>query len=244
MPGEMLRGCVLSAAPVGEYDKRIVLLTREKGKFSGFARGARRPRSQLITCQPFAFGSFEVFEGKHSNSIVSAKISHPFTEISANLSAVWYASYFAELAGYYAAEGMEEAERIDLLYVALRALLAGKMPYPLIKLVYEFKSFVISGEYPNLFGCLSCGNLDSLAYFSYEKGGVLCSSCGDVMERRISAAALYTLQFITVTPPEKLFSFTLKQEVQMEAEGIVAGWRKRFFPHRFKSEDYLDLAEE
>ena len=60
-------GMVLQAGNIGEYDKRIVLLTKERGRISAFARGAKKATSQYAAaCQPFTFGEFSLYEGKNS----------------------------------------------------------------------------------------------------------------------------------------------------------------------------------
>ena len=47
-------GIILKQTPIGEYDRRICLLTKEKGKISAFVRGSRKPGSRLSSAtNPF-----------------------------------------------------------------------------------------------------------------------------------------------------------------------------------------------
>ena len=152
-------GLVLQAAPVGEYDRRVVILTKERGKIAAFARGARRPNSALMgVTSPFSFGEFTVYEGRTSYTLVSASISNYFQELRMDVEGAYYGFYFMELANYYAREANDETQLLKLLYQTLRALVNPHIPNLLIRYIYELKTVSINGEGPQVFQCVGCGD--------------------------------------------------------------------------------------
>ena len=107
-----LKGIVLSAAPHGEYDKRLVVLTGQRGKITVFVKGAKRPSNRFAAmCQPFAFGDFVLYQGKEAYNLVDVSISNYFDSIAKDMDAVYYGFYFLELADYYSKDDVIDPHR-------------------------------------------------------------------------------------------------------------------------------------
>lgn len=239
----VLTGMVLSAMPVGDYDKRIQILTRERGKITAFARGAKRPNSALLAAtNPFSFGQFEVFEGKNAYSLARADIKNYFRELAEDLEAVSYGFYFLEMAAYYTQENMDGTDFLNLVYLTLKALLKPSLDNRLIRRVYELRVLVLLGEYPNVFSCMKCGKKEDLYYFSVQHHGSLCPDClkGEHAVP-IDDSTLYALQYIITAPLEKLYTFTLSAQVFGRLDEIISRYIRQYSDHKFKSEDMLQF---
>lgn len=205
-------GIVLKASPVGEYDRRIVLLTKERGKIAAFARGARKSGSRLAAAtNVFASGSFVLYEGRSSYTCTEAEIGNYFEDLMKDYVGAYYGMYFAEVTEYITRENNDERELLRLLYQSLRAIEAPKLPNRLVKCIFELKAIVINGEFP-----------------------------GIPTDRELLESTIYALHYIQSSSIEKLYTFLVTDEVLAELEQVAALYCRRFIGHSFKSLEILD----
>ena len=238
-------GMVLSATPIGENDKRVVILTKEKGKISAFAKGARRQNSPLMgVTNPFAFGEFELYEGRTSYNIMQANISNYFMELSTDFEGAYYGFYFMEIADYFTKEYNDEREMLKLLYQSLRALASGKINRELVRYIYELKTLVINGEAPEVYRCANCGVSDRSVVFSSQNHGLICSECEGIAPDgiHVGGATLYTLQYIVSSTIEKLYTFTVSDEVLKELGTVLRQYTATHIDKNFKSLEILEMC--
>ena len=239
-----LTGMVISAMPVGEYDKRLVLLTTEQGKITAFSRGSRRPKSPMLAAtEPFVFGDFFLIPGRDAYTLVGAEVSNYFMELREDLEAACYGFYFLEFASYFARENIDGTQLLKLLYQTLRVLCRKIIDFRLVRRIYELKVFVFEGEYPQCFSCCLCGSGENLTRFSFLRSGVVCEKCQGKEHglKKLHPSTLYTMQYIISSPVEKLYSFTVSPEVLQDLENVMEHFIRLHIDRKFKSLDMLEL---
>ncbi len=247
----IVTGMVLSAMPVGDYDKRLVLLTTQLGKISVFAKGARRPNSAFLACsQPFAFGEFSLYAGRSSYSIQNCEISNYFPELRNDIESVYYGLYFCEFADHLTKEQSDGKEILKLLYQTLRAITKKTITLSLIRAIFELKIMALDGMAPQVFYCVKCEHgskdketLEKETYrFSIESGGIQCASCQhrDHSSIRLSTSTLYAMQYIISSKIEKLYTFTVADEILRELMLCIRRYLERYIDHTFKSLELIN----
>lgn len=209
-------GMILKAEPFGEYDRRVVILTRERGKIAAFAKGARKQGSRLLAAtNPFCFGEFKLYEGRTSYSMSEAAVSNYFEGLREDFESACFGIYFLEIMDYYTRENSDEKEMLKLLYQTLRALQHKGLDNRLVRYIFEIKALALNGEYPGL-----------------PEG------------KNYQESTVYAVSYIVNTSIEKLYTFTVKEAVQKELKEISDNYRKHFMDRKLKSLEVLEQINE
>ena len=211
----VVRGIVLKHTPAGDYDWVVTIFTSDRGKITAFAKGARKPLAKLSgLVEPFNFGTFKLFVGKNSYTILEAEIENYFEGFRQDLEGACYGTFFLEIASFYCRENAEDKALLNLLYISLKALLKDKIPKRLIRCIFELRTLKEEGEYP-----------------------------GPPAKERILEDTRYTMDYIANSPLEKLYSFSVSEEVLSELDRITKDYREHFIDRQLKSLEMLHAIE-
>ena len=200
MPLHTADALILRTYNLGEADRIVVFLTRDRGKKRGVAKGARRPRSRFVgALEPLTHVRVAYFE-KEGRELVGLNYAETINSPLALMGppkgelgpadaghyergedALGFVGYFAELLD----ECAQDADADDRLYrlgaSMLEALAAGVPVEPLAR-YFEYWLLRLQGVYPESRGSLSDGALQFLA----ESRGVPPHRVGEVTaDRRV-----------------------------------------------------------
>lgn len=236
-----LNGIILGSYPVRDYDKRVVILTKERGKITAFANGARKMNSSFsgIT-EPFNYGTFSLYEGYDAYRFAGGDINEYFQEVKNDIEAICYGSYFCEILEYLCVEGIGDADVLNLLYLSLKALEKKIIPNNLIRRIFELKILALDGEMMAAFSCAKCGETNVSA-FAASYNGLVCHECEKYVADAypLQESTVYTIQYILSSPINKLFSFSIKNDVFDELDHVVGTYFAKHISKNFKSLEIL-----
>jgi len=182
LSSEKTEAIVLRAIPWSETSLVVTLWTRDFGKLSAIAKGARRLRSPFESALDLLAHSSVVFLAKPGDVLdllTEAKLMRRFRSGQRNLLNLYCGYYVAELLLATTEDGSPIAELFALTQRTLEDLDVVELPAEVL-LRFELNLLRLLGHMPSLDGCVGCGEsvqvLESVA-FGIESGGVLCQAC-------------------------------------------------------------------
>lgn len=209
----IVQGMIIETSPVNDYDRRLVILSKERGKITAFAKGVRRVNSKMMAAtNPFCFGTFKMYEGKNAYTVIDVEVENYFEPLRTDFEGAFLGMYFLEFASYYTRENNDESEMLKLLYQSIRAITKENINNRLVRSVFEIKVIAINGEFPGL-----------------------------PKDSKLLDTTVYTINYILESSIGKLYSFSVPDTVLDELAKMSDMYRRRCVDHHFKSLETLDF---
>lgn len=148
-------GINLKAAPLGEQDRLLTILTPERGLLRVVAGGARKAKSSLAgRSNLFVVNQLVIAPGRSLDRITQAETIESFPRFSQDLTRLTAAQYLAEVALFQALDDHPQPELFDLLQGHLDRLHTAPSAEVLPRLIQGlFHLLTLAGLAPQVFHC-------------------------------------------------------------------------------------------
>lgn len=200
MSSEKTTAIVIRLVEFSESSCVVTLFTRDFGKISGLAKGARRPKSAFESALDLLAVCRIVFLHKSSDTLdllTEAKLERRFRSATRDLSRLYAGYYVAELLHDLTDHGDPHPELFDAADAALQAL-DGTGEVAAIMARFELCLLRYVGHLPELENCVDCGAAiasTGRVSFGQQSGGVLCQRCR-AGKRQIVSVSVETIALL------------------------------------------------
>ena len=184
MPVYTSEALILRTYKLGESDRIVVFLTRDRGKKRGVAKGARRAKSRYIgALEPMTRAGVAYYEREMRDLVRINYVEPQRSPLSAiglagsGASVLGHVGYFAELIDEWAPEAHAD-ERLYRLGSSVVDALAAGAPIDRLARYFEYWILRLQGVYPALMVCPGCGGaLEAGAVMPPREHMFLCRRC-------------------------------------------------------------------
>ena len=240
---------VLRSRPHGESDKIVTFLTKDWGKVTGIAKGAKRSQRRFVN----VLESFTHVQLRFRPSridelafIFGCDLLQSFRGPSRDLQCFAVASYICELIDVMVTGREAGHETYALLLKSLQTLEGGASVSPIFLPMFELLLLTHTGYAPHLTDCQQCGcdvNTDEAPWvFSPSIGGLLCARC-----RNQAGAVIIlsgdTVHFFAATRKHDtaaILSSVASRQMSKELRALAGSMLSRHLHRPLKSRIFLE----
>lgn len=238
-------GIVIREQNVGEQDRLITILTKEKGIIKGFVNGGRNPKNKNVAATGLlCYSDFSIEQTKRDAFVIKEATSkNVFFSLRENIISLSLAQYFAELTYELAPREEDSSEFLSLLLNAVFLISKGTKDLRLIKAVTELRMLSISGYMPSLVACATCSRYESeRMYFDLNSGELFCEECNlNNSLQKLSLTTVSAMRHICFSEPQKIFSFTIPEEDLSDLSFVAEIYLRNITGRKYKTLDFYKM---
>jgi len=230
---------VLRTHLLGEADRIVTMLGKNRGKIRAVAKGVRKTSSRLgARVEPFNVVDTQIYQGKSLDVIQSADVLAPLSKHITND----YPTYTAATAMVEAADKLTDHDyqsaHYVLLLAGLRSLSRREHEAGLSLDSYLLRALAIAGWEPSLDRCAVSGADGSHSAFSVPLGGVVADAVAPPGTPRLQLETIALLGALLAGDWASAEAST--ESHRREASGVIAAYTQYHLERHVKSLHHVD----
>lgn len=238
---QTLLGLVLRVTEYNDRDVLLTLLTKEHGRITVKARGARRKNSSLaVSCQLLVLSEFTLFEYRDMYVVNDAHVKEMFQGLRLDICKLALATYMVQVVDLISQEDSPSMQLQPLILNCLYAMSSLNLPNDKVKAVFELRCACLAGFMPDL-GDELPANFENV-FFDISDGCFVFGNEGRFLSggirMPISAGIAEAMRYICYCDPKRIFGFDLNDDAMAGLSQITEAYLATQLEQGFSSLDF------